>query len=243
MTNFAPEDNSVSPGALTLAVIGHVNHGKTALVRALTGIQTDRLKEEIQRGLSITLGFAWRAYPGGDVDLIDAPGHEDFIRAMISGATGARAVMLVVSATEGLARQTWEHLSIAALLGIETGVIAVTKADLLAPAAEAALRESLAKALAHTVLAEAPIVFCSSVSQLGLAELHAVLADLAARRTTPAPLPGAFLPIDRVFTVAGAGVVVTGTLQGADLITGSEAVLLPSGRRVGPVLFEEISRI
>src|SRR5437660_1281158 len=95
---------------LAVAVIGHVDHGKTALVRALTGIETDRLKEEIERGLSITLGFAWRDYASSSVDLIDAPGHEDFVRAMAAGATGARAVLLVVSAVEGFGRQTFDHL-------------------------------------------------------------------------------------------------------------------------------------
>src|SRR5271156_2923038 len=113
---------------ITVGVIGHVDHGKTALVRALSGMETDRLKEEVERGLSITLGFAWRGYPSGAVDFIDSPGHEDFIRAMVAGATGARAVLLVVSATEGFGRQTREHLQIAGLLGIDAGLVAVTKA-------------------------------------------------------------------------------------------------------------------
>jgi selenocysteine-specific elongation factor len=98
---------------LSVAVIGHVNHGKTALVRALTGMETDRLAEEKARGLSITLGYAWRDYPAGTVDFLDAPGHEDFIRAMVMGTTGAQAALLVVSATEGFGRQTREHLRVA----------------------------------------------------------------------------------------------------------------------------------
>ena len=220
-------------GSLTVAVVGHVNHGKTALVRALTGMETDRLKEEIERGLSITLGFAWRGYPSGAVDFIDSPGHEDFIRAMVAGAAGARAVLLVVSATEGFGRQTWEHLQIAGLLGIEAGLVAVTKADLLSPAGEAARRADVEAALAGTFMAGAPVVFCSSVSGQGLDELHVRLEDLCRRSPVPENLAGTFLPIDRAFTLTGAGTVVTGTLQGGPLQVGGEAILQPSGRRVG----------
>src|SRR5436190_14273354 len=135
---------------LSVAVIGHVNHGKTALVRALTGIETDRLAEEKARGLSITLGFAWRDYVTGAVDFLDAPGHEDFIRAMVMGATGARAALLVVSATEGFGRQTREHLRIAGLLGLRTGIVAVTKADLAAPEEWPAIRARVVGELGGT---------------------------------------------------------------------------------------------
>lgn len=223
-------DQSVT-ALLTVGVIGHVNHGKTALVRALTGIETDRLKDEIARGMSITLGFAWCDYARGALDLIDAPGHEDFLRAMVAGTTGARAVLLVVSATEGFGRQTLEHLQIAELLGIGAGVVAVAKADLLAPDGEGSVRAEIDATLRDTILAEAPVVFCSAASGAGLEDLHQALESL---------LPGsahgdagAFLPIDRVFTLPGAGTVVTGTLQGGALATGAELVLLPSGRRAG----------
>jgi selenocysteine-specific elongation factor len=217
---------------LAVVVIGHVDHGKTALVRALTGIETDRLKEEIARGLSITLGFAWRDYASSRVDLIDAPGHEDFVRAMVAGATGSRAALLVVSAVEGFGRQTFEHLQIAHALGVRTGVVAVSKADLLAPGAEAQVRAEVEATLSRGFLARAPVVFCSAVSGRGIAALQAELESLGARAAPPPPLPGAFLPIDRAFTITGAGAVVTGTLQGRPLRTGAEAVLLPSGRRV-----------
>ena len=218
--------------SLTIAVIGHVNHGKTALVRALTGIETDRLKAEIERGLSITLGFAWRDYPSAGLDFIDAPGHEDYIRAMVAGATGARAVLLVVSAVEGFGRQTREHLRIAALLGIQAGIVAVTKADLLGPGGETAARAATLAALRGTVLDGEPMVFCSSVTGAGLAALHAHLEALPGRRPPDAALAGAFLPIDRAFTITGTGAVVTGTLRGGPLKTGDAAVLEPSGRRV-----------
>ncbi|MFM8939136.1 MAG: GTP-binding protein, partial [Phenylobacterium sp.] len=125
---------------LGVVAIGHVNHGKTALVRALTGVETDRLPEEKARGMSIALGFAWRAYPEGGVDFLDAPGHEDFIRAMVMGAAGARTALLVVSASEGIGRQTREHLQIAGLLGLEACLVAVTKADLVPASQRPALQ-------------------------------------------------------------------------------------------------------
>ncbi|WP_293903248.1 SelB C-terminal domain-containing protein [Phenylobacterium sp.] len=216
--------------SLSLAVVGHVNHGKTALVRALTGMETDRLKEEIARGLSITLGFAWRDYPATGVDFIDAPGHEDFIRAMVMGATGARAALLVVSATEGFGRQTHEHLRIAGLLGLRAGIVAVTKADLLPDGSWPAVRARIAAELDGTFLAAEPVVLCSSVTGDGLDGLHVQLQALAVRSPAPDRLPGAYLPLDRVFSVAGAGTVATGTLQGGVLTTGQDAVLEPSGR-------------
>ena len=220
------------PPTLALAVIGHVNHGKTALVRALTGMETDRLAEERARGLSITLGFAWRSYASTDIDFVDAPGHEDFIRAMVQGATGVRAALLVVSAVEGFARQTREHLRIAGLLGVTAGVVAVTKADLLAPNGEAAALARIAVELEGTFLAGQPIVLTSAQTGRGLEDLQHQLETLAARCPPQEQLAGAFLPIDRAFSLTGAGTVVTGTLQGRPLTTGMEAVLLPSGRAV-----------
>jgi selenocysteine-specific elongation factor len=220
-------------GTLTLAVIGHVNHGKTALVRALTGMETDRLKEEVERGISITLGFAWRGYGAGVIDFIDAPGHEDYIRAMVAGTAGAAAVMLVVSAVEGFARQTVEHLQIAALLGVEAGLVAVTQADRLAPGDEPRVRAEVEARLSGGVLEGAPILFCSARSGQGLDALHQALEVLHGRVACPASLAGAVLPIDRAFTMTGAGAIVTGTLRGGALRPGTEAVLQPSGRAVG----------
>ncbi|HEY2357197.1 MAG TPA: SelB C-terminal domain-containing protein [Phenylobacterium sp.] len=217
---------------LSIAVIGHVNHGKTALVRALTGIETDRLAEEKARGLSITLGYAWRDYPGGTVDFLDAPGHEDFIRAMVMGATGARAALLVVSATEGFGRQTHEHLRIAELLGLRAGIVAVSKADLLPDGAEVEVRARIAVELKGTFLAGEPVVFCSARTGAGLPALHEAAEALLDRCPRGDPAPGAILPLDRVFTVAGPGTVVTGTLQGGPLRAGAPAVLMPSGRSV-----------
>ena len=220
------------PAPFSLAVIGHVNHGKTALVRALTGIETDRLPEEKARGLSITTGFAWRDYPGASIDFLDAPGHEDFIRAMVMATAGARAVLLVVSATEGFGRQTHEHLRIAGLLGLTTGVIAVSKADLAPQDAWPDIEAQVRAALAGTVLAAEPLVFCAATTGAGLDRLSSEIAGLVARSPLPAPPPGAWLPLDRVFSLAGAGAVATGSLQGGSLAMGQETRLLPSGRRI-----------
>jgi selenocysteine-specific elongation factor len=217
---------------LSVAVIGHVNHGKTALVRALTGIETDRLAEEKARGLSITLGFAWRDYPAGAVDFLDAPGHEDFIRAMVMGTTGARAALLVVSATEGFGPQTREHLRVAQMLGLQAGIVAVTKADLLEDGAEAGIRAHVAAELDGTFLAGEPVVFCSALTGAGLDGMNDAIAALVGRSPAPAPTPGPILPVDRAFTVVGSGTVVTGTLQGGPLNVGAAAVLMPSGRPV-----------
>jgi len=216
----------------TIAVIGHVDHGKTALVRALTGVETDRLKEEQQRGLSIALGFAWCDGPSGGVDIIDTPGHEDFIRTMAAGVAGARAVLLVVSAVDGFERQTFEHLQIATLLGIDAGIVAVTKSDLLVADDHAKTAAAIKETLAETPLCSAPVVFCSTRTGAGLDTLRGALDALAQRCTAASALPGFYLPIDRVFTVRGIGAVVTGTLTGGALRTGDSAVVQPSDRAV-----------
>lgn len=212
-----------------IVVIGHVDHGKTSLVRALTGIETDRTAEEKARGLSIVPGFAHTAYPDGTLDFIDAPGHVDFIQAMVSGTSGAQAALLVVSATEGVGAQTLEHLNIAGLLGITQGVIAVTKSDLLSPIEHATCLTKLKAALSDTPLADAPMILCSAKTEDGLDALHDTLqSQLLWPPATDAPLHS-MLPIDRVFSLAGHGTVVTGTLLGHDLNVGEQAVVHPSG--------------
>jgi selenocysteine-specific elongation factor len=215
-----------------LVVIGHVDHGKTALVRALTGKDTDRLPEEKRRGLSIVPGFAHLEHQGHVIDLIDAPGHADFIRAMISGASGACGALLVISAVEGIQAQTLEHMAIAAALGIREAAVAVTKADLLAPGAAATREADLRSALSGTAFSQAPFVFCSAVTGEGLAELSGALAALATRAVGDSPPPGAFLPVDRVFIAEGHGTVVTGTLLGAPVAVNETLALSPDGREV-----------
>ena len=215
---------------LTLGIIGHVDHGKTALVKVLTGIDTDRLKEEKERGISIVLGYSHLQLPHGEIGVIDVPGHEKFIRTMVSGATGINAVMLVVDINEGVKPQTIEHLNIATLLGVKNGIIAVTKCD---TTEDADLRELIAEEIhdivAETFLEGAPLVFTSAVTGEGLdpirEELDALLRDAAATADE-----GAFyLPVDRVFSMSGFGTVATGTLRRGALRVGDEVELYPHG--------------
>jgi selenocysteine-specific elongation factor len=212
-------------------VIGHVDHGKTSLVRALTGIDTDRLPEEKARGLSIAAGYAYRQFGDAVIDLIDAPGHESFIRAMVSGASGARAAMLVLSASEGVQPQTREHIQIVETLGIHPGLIALTKADLLPSAERERRMADLRASLAGTCFRDAPMVFCSSLSGEGLEELGLAVADLARLPTASAP-SSAFFAVDRVFVSEGHGTVVTGTLLGGALKPEDELVLASTGEMV-----------
>jgi selenocysteine-specific elongation factor len=214
-----------------VAVIGHVDHGKTSLVRALTGIETDRLAEEKARGLSITPGFAHRLYVSGTIDFIDVPGHEDFIQAMISGASGARAVLVVVSLVEGVQPQSIEHLRIARLLGITHGVIAVTKSDLMRCSEKPEQEKAIKTALALTGFADVPMIACSAETGEAIDRLQIALEGLlSGGQLMPAP-QHAFLPVDRVFSRAGLGAVVTGTLLGNAITVGDAVAVQPTGQQ------------
>lgn len=213
-------------------VVGHVDHGKTALVNALTGMETDRLPEEKARGLSITAGFAHTTFPDGIMDFIDAPGHEDFVQAMVAAASGARTALVVISASEGIAVQTCEHLEIIRLLGITLGVVAVTKSDLLAPAEHKVRLAELRRDLSATCMASAPLVLCSARSGTGISTLRDHLGALVTSSRLTASPRAAFLPIDRVFSLAGHGTVVTGTLSGGELSMDEDLMLAPPGRAV-----------
>jgi selenocysteine-specific elongation factor len=217
--------------ALTLGVVGHVDHGKSALVRALTGMTTDRLKEERDRGLSIVLGFAFLETPHGVVDLIDVPGHEDFIRAMIAGATALDGIVLCVAANEGVMPQTAEHLNIARLLGVERGFSVLTKADAVTPEELQLAREDLDELVRGTFLEKAPVIEASTVSGAGIDAVRASIAELASAPVRRPPRERFFLPIDRAFTLHGFGLVVTGTLRDGPLRVGDEVELLPAHRR------------
>ncbi|MGQ9365758.1 selenocysteine-specific translation elongation factor [Azospirillum sp. ST 5-10] len=211
-------------------VLGHIDHGKTALVRALTGTDTDRLREEKARGISIALGFARLALPDGEIDLVDMPGHERFVRTMVSGATALEAALLVVDAGEGVRPQTVEHLAIASLIGVRRAVVAVARCDLAPPERAAAAAEAAQELCARLGFAAAPAVTVSAVTGQGLAELTERLAALL---RDPAERPDhgfAWLPVDRVFAVAGFGTVVTGTLRRGRLAVGDAVELLPGGR-------------
>jgi selenocysteine-specific elongation factor len=211
---------------------GHVDHGKSTLIQALTGIDPDRLAEEKARGMTIDLGFAWLKMPSGqEVSIVDVPGHERFIHNMLAGVGGIDIALLVVAADEGVMPQTREHLDILDLLAIPSGAIVVTKADLVDEEWLGLVTAEIEEAVAGTVMAGAPIVPVSSVTRAGLDDLIALLDSLL-QQDRIRPLTGrARLPIDRVFTISGFGTVVTGTLLDGELQVGQEVEIQPGGRR------------
>ncbi|MEA2274847.1 MAG: selenocysteine-specific elongation factor [Solirubrobacteraceae bacterium] len=216
------------PAALTLGTAGHIDHGKTALVRALTGVDTDRLPQEKSRGMSIELGFAPLLLPGGRrVSVVDVPGHERFVRTMVAGATGIDLYLMVVAADDGVMPQTLEHAEVLGALGIEQGVVAITKCDRASP--------QRAAAEAAELLPGAEVVACSARTGEGVADVAAAL-ERAAERVMPRADGhrdrAAVLHIDRAFTIHGAGTVVTGTLWSGSLAVGDAPVLLPAQRPV-----------
>ena len=212
---------------MILGTAGHIDHGKTALVRALTGVDTDRLPEEKRRGITIELGFAPLTLDGVEMSIVDVPGHEAFVRTMLAGATGVDLALLVIAADEGPMPQTREHLAILTLLGVRAGVIALTKSDLVEAEWLAMLTEDVRALVAGSPLEGAPIVACSAITGAGLPELRAALA--AAARNVPARDAADLvrLPIDRAFTVKGTGTVVTGTLWSGTLDRDATVVLHP----------------
>lgn len=218
------------PRSLVLGTAGHIDHGKSTLVKALTGTDPDRLKEEKERGITIDLGFAFLTLPNGaSVGIVDVPGHEKLVRNMLAGVGGIDLVMLVVAADEGIMPQTREHLAICDILGIPRGLVAVTKTDLVEPEWLALVTDEVRRTVKGTFLEEAPIVPVSSKTGAGLPRLVETIQELAADiRTRPADGP-LRLPIDRVFTVKGFGTVVTGTLISGRLREEETVVVLPAG--------------
>jgi selenocysteine-specific elongation factor len=215
-----------------IGTAGHVDHGKSTLVKALTGIDPDRLAEEKARAMTIDLGFAWLTLPGGQsVSVVDVPGHERFIKNMLAGVGGIDAALLVIAADEGPMPQTVEHLAILDLLGVNRGVIVLTKADVVEGDWLDLVREEVRELVSTTALADAPLVAVSALNREGLPTLletlEAVLASAPGTSSGTAPR----LPIDRVFSVSGFGTVVTGTLSGGEINTGDELRLYPGDRR------------
>jgi selenocysteine-specific elongation factor len=213
---------------MILGTAGHIDHGKTTLVRALTGVDTDRLPEEKRRGITIDLGFAPLLLEGvGTVGVVDVPGHEAFVRTMVAGATGIDLALLVVAADEGVMPQTREHLAILSLLGVNAGVVALTKCDLVDADWLALVEEDVRDALSPSTLAEAAIVPVSATTGEGLDALRAALAAVARELPTRAADDVFRLPIDRAFTVKGTGTVVTGTVWSGALERDATVRLLP----------------
>ncbi len=214
---------------MILGTAGHIDHGKTTLVRALTGVDTDRLPEEKRRGITIDLGFAPLILDGiGTLGVVDVPGHEAFVRTMVAGATGIDLALIVVAADEGVMPQTREHLSILSLLGVQSGVVALTKSDLVDAEWLALVEEDVRATLGATSLANATLVPVSATTGAGLDALRAALAD-AARAVPSRATDDIFrLPIDRAFTVKGTGTVVTGTVWSGALDRDATVRLLPA---------------
>jgi selenocysteine-specific elongation factor len=215
---------------LILGTAGHIDHGKTTLVKALTGIDTDRLKEEKERGITIELGFAHLELPGGiRFGIVDVPGHERFVRTMVAGVGGMDLVMLVIAADEGVMPQTREHLEICQMLGVRKGLVALTKCDMVEEEWLGMVMEEVREYLSGSFLEGAPIIPVSAKTSAGLEDLKRGLAELAAEADEKSSEGPFRLPVDRVFTVAGFGTVVTGTLLSGEIRTGDEVDILPSG--------------
>jgi selenocysteine-specific elongation factor len=216
-----------------IGTAGHIDHGKTALVRALTGQETDRLKEEQERGISIDLGFAYFTLPdGARAGVVDVPGHERFIRNMLAGAHGMDLVLFTIAADDGVMPQSEEHLDILHLLGAERGIFVITKADLASAERLAEVRDEIELLAEGTTLEGSPVIAVSSISGMGLDQLRDEIArhldGFEARRAT-----GLFrLPLDRAFVIKGHGTVVTGTAMGAEVRVGQKLRVLPSGAEV-----------
>jgi len=212
-----------------LGTAGHIDHGKTALIRALTGVDTDRLKEEKARGITIELGFAALDLAGGQhLGIVDVPGHEKFVKNMVAGATGIDIVAMVIAADEGVMPQTREHLEICTLLGVRYGLVVLTKIDLVDEEMLELAEEDVKDFVRGTFLEEAPLLPVSAISGEGLPELIKALEELVAQIPERAPSDLFRLPIDRVFTMKGFGTVITGTLASGQVRVGDTVMIYPS---------------
>src|SRR5215203_5751278 len=216
--------------SVVIGTAGHIDHGKSALVMALTGTDPDRLKEEKARGITIDLGFAHAAVGGVDMAFVDVPGHERFVKNMLAGVGGIDAVLLVIAADESVMPQTREHFAIVKLLEVPRGLIVLTKVDLVDDPAWLSEVETEARALVEgSFLADAPIVRVSSTTGAGIPELLGALDRLLEEEPSRPVSDAARLPIDRVFTVEGFGTVVTGTLWRGHVKTGDTVAVEPAG--------------
>ncbi len=224
MSDSSPIDRFV------IGTAGHIDHGKSSLVKVLTGTDPDRLAEEKARGMTIDLGFAWLQTPAGrSLSIVDVPGHERFIKNMLAGVGGIDAALLVIAADDGPMPQTREHLAILDLLQVKAGVIALTKCDLAEPDWLNLIEESIREVVSGTFLEDSPIVRVSAVTRAGISELTAALDLLLPTISRPVGHSKPRLPIDRVFSLQGFGTVVTGTLIGGPLELGQDVRVMPAG--------------
>src|SRR2546428_749680 len=219
---------------MIIGTAGHIDHGKTALIKALTGMDADRLPEEKARGITIDLGYAVYPLPHGAVlGFIDVPGHERFVHNMLAGATGIDFVLLVVAADDGVMPQTREHLEIIDLLGVKGGAVALTKIDRVEPARVASARAEVEALLRGTALAGSPVIALSSMTGDGVPALRAHLEAMAASPPPAGAADGCFrLAVDRCFTISGSGTVVTGTVFSGSVAVGDHLLVSPSGWEV-----------
>lgn len=215
-----------------LGTAGHIDHGKTALIYALTSIDTDRLPEEKERGMTIDLGFAWIKLPSGEnIGIVDVPGHENLIKNMIAGATGIDAVILVIDANEGWMPQTEEHFQIIDLLNIKYGIIALTKVDLVDQNRLNVVEKEIQERLKNTNFFNAPLIKVSAVKNIGIEQIKSAIQNLIAKIKPKRDIGKPRISIDRVFKIKGSGTVITGTLIGGTLHTGMEVTIFPSYRK------------
>ncbi len=215
---------------IILGTAGHIDHGKTSLIKAVTGTDTDRLKEEKERGITIELGFAALDLPSGQhLGIVDVPGHEKFVKNMVAGATGIDIVVMVIAADEGVMPQTREHMEICTLLGVQYGMVAVTKIDMVDEEWLELALEDIRDFVRGTFLEDAPMAPVSSLTAEGIPEFIEILDELAAKIPERPPSDLFRLPIDRVFTMKGFGTVITGTLISGRVQVGDTIMIYPSG--------------
>ncbi|MBA3037642.1 MAG: selenocysteine-specific translation elongation factor, partial [Desulfobacterium sp.] len=215
---------------IVLGTAGHIDHGKTSFVKAMTGINTDRLKEEQLRGITIELGFAWLDLPNGiRIGIVDVPGHEKFVKNMVAGATGIDLVAMIIAADEGVMPQTKEHMEICQLLGIKYGIVVLTKIDLVDEEWLELVTDDIKKFVRGTFLDDAPVVPVSAATGQGIAEFIDVLSELSPKISGRSSSGLFRLPVDRVFSMKGFGTVITGTLISGRVQVGDMIMIYPSG--------------
>ena len=217
---------------IIIGTAGHIDHGKTSLVRALTGVDADRLLEEKRRGITIDIGFAELNLGDVRIGFVDVPGHEKFVKNMLAGAHGIDAVALVIAADEGVMPQTREHFDICRLLEVKSGLVVLTKTDMVDEEMLELVRLDAAELVENTFLENAPVALVSAKTGAGIEDLKQILREIALEIPARKNETVARLPIDRSFSVKGFGAVVTGTLIAGEIKTGDELELLPTGKKV-----------